>query len=141
MYFIPRINNISVYRIKICWEVTKLAPFFTLSITSSSPCTKCTGCEVIMLYVVCCFASICLSSIRYKNKPPSSGDMYVGITSFVVGGDHLHPAGSSDLPPPQTKWYPHTYHRLRQFCYLKQNSLSLVICMLLSPSVEWHSNT
>ncbi len=33
--------------------------------------------------------------------------MWIYITLFLVGEDYLHPAGSGDLPPPQTQWYPH----------------------------------
>ncbi len=34
-----------------------------------------------------------------KIKPPSSDVLYVEITWFVVGADHIRPAGSGDLPP------------------------------------------
>ncbi len=36
-------------------------------------------------------------------KQPESGELCEKITEFVVVEDHLHPAGSGDLPPPQMK--------------------------------------
>ncbi len=44
-------------------------------------------------------------------KIPSSDVLYVEITSFVVGADHLYPAGSGDLPRPLTQGSPHTAHQ------------------------------
>ncbi len=51
-------------------------------------------------------------------KPPKSGELCEEITEFVVVEDHMSLQGEGDLPPPQTKWSPHTEHQTKVVLFL-----------------------
>ncbi len=51
----------------------------------------------------------CWTAINPITKPPESGELFVEITKFVV---------AEDLPPPQTKYSPHTAHQMMVVLFL-----------------------
>ncbi len=74
-------------------------------------------------------------------KPPDYGELCQEITEFVVVEDHLSQQAEGDLPPPQTKYSPHTAHQTKVVLFLYLTKLvqinKFIICFDWSQILLW----